>query len=217
MSDTVHMRVASIPSPSVSAEAPANGLYGAVAIGASAGGIAAMREILGALPADFPLPILIVLHLSRTQPSRLAEVLGFWSKLPVKWAQNGERALPGTVYVAPMDRHLLLSRNGRLALCDSDPLWWWRPAVDKLFESVADSMGPRAIGVVLSGALWDGTAGIAAIRKGGGSTIAQDEIGCDHFDMPASAIDVGRVDIVRSPAKIAELLNVAGGLAGNLQ
>ncbi|WP_217995443.1 chemotaxis protein CheB [Sphingomonas changbaiensis] len=192
--------------------APAPLRYGAVVIGASAGGVRVLGEILALLPADFPLPILIVLHLSRTQDSRLAEVLGYRSRLPVAWARWGERAVPGRVYVAPRDRHLLLQSNGRLALSNADPVAWWRPAVDRLFESAAAALGPRAIGVVLSGALWDGTRGIAAIREAGGVTIAQDEQSSDHFEMPAGAIDIGGADIVLPPAKIAEALQVLAGL-----
>lgn len=186
--------------------------YACVAIGASAGGVRAVGDILAALPPAFPLPILLVLHLSPRQPSRLAEVLGYRTGLSVKWAQGGERALPGTVHVAPPDRHLLFRRDGRLALCDSERVGWWRPAVDRLFESAAGAVGPRAIGIVLSGALWDGTSGMAAIRDAGGLTIAQDEQGCDHFDMPASAIDRARADIVLPPHKIVDALNVAAEL-----
>jgi len=124
----------------------------------------------------------------------------------------GEKALPGHVYVAPSDRHLLLQPNGRLALCDAAPVDWWRPAVDRLFESAAASLGPRAIGVVLSGSLYDGMRGTAAIRRAGGLTIAQSEKSCDHFEMPAAAIDWGGADIVLPPAKIAEALIVAARL-----
>lgn len=185
------------------------GRYEAVAVGASAGGVRAAGDILAALPADFPLPILLVLHLSPTLPSRLVEVLRFRTGLQISWARSGERALPGHVHVAPADRHLLLRPNGRLALCDASPRSWWRPAVDRLFESAADSFGPRAIGIVLSGTLYDGMRGMAAIRNAGGLTIAQSEKSCDHFDMPAAAIDWGGADIVLPPAKIAEALIVA--------
>lgn len=180
-----------------------------VAIGGSAGGIRAAIEIFANLPADFPLPILFVLHLSRVEPTRLADILQFRTRLRVKWAQWGEKALPGTVHVAPPDRHLLMQRNGRLALSDAEPFHYWRPAVDRLFESVAASCGANAIGVVLSGSLFDGMAGIAAIRDAGGLTIAQSELSSDHFDMPCAAIDQSRADIVLPPAKIAEALIVA--------
>jgi two-component system chemotaxis response regulator CheB len=152
--------------------------YGAVAIGASAGGVRAVGEVLAGLKADFPLPILLVLHLSRTLPSHLVEVLRFRTGLRIDWARPGERALPGKVYVAPRDRHLLLQANGRLALCDAAPEAWWRPSVDRLLESAAASLGARAIGVVLSGSLYDGMRGMAAIRRAGGLSIAQSEATC---------------------------------------
>lgn len=180
-----------------------------IAIGGSAGGIRAATEILSLLPADFPVPILFVLHLSAVMPSQLVEVLGFKTRLRVKWAQWGERALPGTVHVAPPDRHLLLQPNGRLALSDSDRVNYWRPAVDRLFESVAEVAGANSIGVVLSGSMFDGMRGIAAIRDAGGLTIAQSEMSSDHFEMPCAAIDQSRADIILSPAKIAEALIVA--------
>jgi two-component system chemotaxis response regulator CheB len=196
------------PRPELPARSPLP-LGRIVAIGGSAGGIRAAVEILSLLPADFPLPILFVLHLSALLPSRLVEVLAFKTKLRVKWAQWGERALPGTVHVAPPDRHLLLEPNGRLALSDSDRVNYWRPAVDRLFESVAAVSGGGSIGVVLSGSMFDGMRGIAAIRDAGGLTIAQSEMSSDHFEMPCAAIDQSRADIVLSPAKIAEALIVA--------
>lgn len=186
--------------------------YGAVLLGASAGGVRATGEILARLPADFPLPILLVLHLSPTLPSRLVEVLRFRTGLAVSWARSGETPLPGNVYVAPPDRHLLLGADRRLALWDSPPRARWRPAVDMLFESAASSLGAAAIGVVLSGSLHDGMRGMAAIRRAGGLTIAQSEKSCDHFDMPSAAIDWGGADIILPPAKIAEALIVAAGL-----
>jgi two-component system chemotaxis response regulator CheB len=189
------------------------GRYGVVAIGASAGGVRAIGDVLAGLKPDFPLPIVLVLHLSRTLPSHLVEVLGFRTGLAVSWARPGERMLPGHVYVAPRDRHLLIGRNGRLAMCDAAPEAWWRPSVDRLLESAAASFGPRAIGIVLSGSLYDGMHGMAAIRRAGGLSIAQSEASCDHFDMPAAAIDMGGAEIILSPAKIAEALTVAAGMA----
>lgn len=212
MSSSEHMSYASLPNAAERRLVPSHGHYRAVVIGASAGGIAALKQILSAIPPSFPLPILLVLHISRTLESRLPEVLGYCTDLPVKWAEWGERALPGTVYVAPRDRHMLLERSGRIALSDADLVGWWRPAVDRLFESAATALGDGAIGVVLSGALWDGTRGIAAIREAGGITIAQDEASSAHFDMPASAIDIGRADIVLSPAKIGEALAILAAL-----
>lgn len=191
------------------ARAPA---YDVVAIGGSAGGIQALIAVLSSLPASFPLPILVVQHLSATLPSRLPEVLGWRTSLRAKWAQDGEPLAPGTVYVAPPDRHLLVGTGRRVALSSAERAGRWRPSVDALFHSAAEVCGARAIAVVLSGVMWDGAAGVAAVAERGGITIAQDEATCDHFDMPAAALDLGRADVVLPPRKIAQALQVLAEL-----
>ena len=175
-------------------------------IGGSAGGIPALAAVLAALPADFPIPILVVQHLSAKLPSKLPVALGWRTGLRVKWAEDGEPARPGTVHVAPPDQHLLVAPGPRLALSSAERVGWWRPAVDALFRSAAEACGERVAAVVLSGAMWDGALGMIAVAKGGGITIAQDEATSAHFDMPAAALDLGRVDLVMSPRKIAETL-----------
>jgi two-component system chemotaxis response regulator CheB len=177
-------------------------------IGGSAGGIPALITLLSALPADFPVPILVVQHLSAKLPSRLPEVLGRRTDLAVKWAEDGERMGAGTVHVAPRDQHLLLRPGHRLALSSADRVGWWRPAVDTLFDSAAAAYGERVVAVVLSGAMWDGARGIASVARRGGITIVQDEATSDHFDMPAAALDLGRVDLMMSPQKIAAALRL---------
>jgi len=189
-------------------QAPA---YDVVVIGASAGGVPALVALLSAVPADFPVPILVVQHLSATLPSNLPTVLGYRTPLMVKWAEQGELLRPGRVYVAPPDRHLLVQPNGRTALSSTDRIGWWRPAVDVLFRSAAAAYGERVIAVVLSGAMWDGAKGTRAVAEAGGITIAQDEGTCDHFDMPAAALDLGRADLMMSPPKIAEALRLLAG------
>jgi len=188
--------------------APEPRSYDVVVIGASAGGVGALTKLLSALPADFSLPILVVQHISATQPSKLPEVLSYRTPLKVKWAEGGELIKPGCVYVAPPDRHLVVRPNRRIALTSAERVGWWRPAVDVLFESSAQSFGAGTIAVVLSGAMWDGAKGTAAVAKAGGITIAQDERSCDHFDMPAAAIDLGRADLTMSPSRIAEALQL---------
>lgn len=182
--------------------------YDVVAIGGSAGGISALIGVLSSLPATFPLPILVVQHLSATLPSRLPEVLGWRTPLRVKWAEHGEALAPGTVYVAPPDRHLLVGAGHRVALSSAERVGRWRPSVDALFRSAAQVCGERAIAVVLSGVMWDGAAGIAAVAERGGITVTQDEATSDHFDMPAAALDLGRADVVMPPRKIAQALQV---------
>jgi two-component system chemotaxis response regulator CheB len=167
-------------------------------------------SLLAALPADFALPILVVQHLA-SKPilsSRLPAVLGWRTSLPVKWAVHGEALTPGTVYVAPPDQHLLVSPLRRIALSSDPKIGPWRPAVDALFASAADVYGAGVAAVILSGMMWDGAKGIAAVAKAGGITIAQDEHSCGHFEMPAAALDIGHADMVMSPRDIARALQL---------
>jgi two-component system chemotaxis response regulator CheB len=179
-----------------------------VVVGGSAGGIPVLIKLLSALPAHFPLPILVVQHLSATLPSRLPDVLGWRTPLRVKWAEDGEALEPGTVYVAPPDRHLLVRPENRIALSSADRVGWWRPAVDALFLSAAEVCGARTVAIVLSGMMSDGTVGIAAVAGAGGITIAQNEATSDHFDMPAFALDIGHADLMMGPEEIIRALQV---------
>jgi len=172
-----------------------------VVIGASAGGIPALIDLLSGLSADFPFPILLVQHLSATLPSRLPEVLGYRTALRAKWAEYGEAMKPGTIYVAPPDQHLVVKPGCRIGLSSAERVGWWRPAVDVLFQSAAEIYGEHTIAIVLSGAMWDGAKGMAAVASAGGITIVQDEVTSAHFDMPAAALDVGRADVMMSPGR----------------
>lgn len=179
-----------------------------VVIGGSAGGIPALRKILSGLPADFPLPILVVQHLSATLPSRLPEVLAWRTALRVKWAEDGGPMQASTVYVAPPDQHLLVKPKNRIALSSADRMGWWRPAVDALFLSASELYGERTIAIVLSGVMWDGAKGIAAVAQAGGITIVQDEPTSDHLDMPAAALAIGHADLMMGPQAIVRALQV---------
>jgi two-component system chemotaxis response regulator CheB len=141
---------------------------------------------------DFPIPILVVQHLSAALPSQLPAVLGWRTELVVKWAEDGEPMQPGTVYIAPQNRHLLVRSGQLLALSSAARIGWWRPAVDALLDSAAEVYGAGVVAVVLSGVMWDGAKGIASVAAQGGITIVQDEVTSDHFDMPAAAFDLGR-------------------------
>jgi two-component system chemotaxis response regulator CheB len=182
--------------------------YGIIAIAASAGGFKALVELLCALREDFPVPLLIVQHLSRHAASRLPFLLGLRTGRSVKWAEAGETIAPGVVYIAPASQHLTIAPNGQLQLTSSAHVNHCRPAADPLFESVAQTFGTRAISIVLSGMMSDGARGTDMIRRHGGLTFAQDEGTSEFFDMPGAAIDLGRADIVLPPRKIAEALNV---------
>jgi len=167
--------------------------FDVVAIGASAGGVEALHAVVAALPGDYPVPVLIVQHMDPRHKSMLAGLLGRRCKLPVKQATNGERIMFGTVYLAQPDMHLIV-RGDRLVLTDTKLVHFSRPSIDLLFESVADTYGDRAIGVILSGSGFDGATGIRAIKSKGGTTLIQDPASAAHTGMPQAARATGCVD-----------------------
>lgn len=165
-----------------------------VAIGASAGGLAALSQLLGDLDSEFP-PIVIVQHLDPRHKSRLAALLARKSRKPVKEAEDGEAIARGTVYIGPPDEHLMVAK-GRIQLAHSRLIRFSRPSIDIMFGSVAAIYGERAIGVILSGSNRDGADGIAAIRRAGGITVAQDPVTAEYRIMPQASIDTGCVDLI---------------------
>ena len=164
--------------------------YRAAAIGASTGGPAAVQQVLRGLAADFPLPLLIVIHIAEPFAAALADWLDAQSPVRVRYAQEGE-ALPGfgepCALMAPPARHLVL-REGRLHLTSDPERHSCKPSVDVLFESVAAELGPQAVGCVLTGMGKDGAAGLLAMRSAGAMTMAQDEATSVVFGMPREAI-----------------------------
>ena len=176
--------------------------FGVVVVGASAGGLAALSKLLGELSVGFPAPVAIVLHLSPDHPSMLVGVLSRCTRLPVVWATEGARMSPGTVYVAPPDRHLVFQRNGDASLLDSTPVHFARPSVDLLFASAAHAFGKRTLAVILTGNGYDGSKGVAEVHDAGGVVIAQDEASSEFFSMPREAIESGGVSYVLPLASI---------------
>ncbi|HEY8599580.1 MAG TPA: chemotaxis protein CheB, partial [Thermomicrobiales bacterium] len=176
-----------------------------IVIGTSAGGVQALLELLDDLPANLPAAICIVIHIPAESPSLLPRILQRRSALPVRHAVDGERIVPGHVYIAPPDHHLLVD-PGRLRLRHGPRENRCRPAVDPLFRSAALAYGPRLIGVVLTGALNDGTAGLAIIKRLGGVTIVQDPADALFPGMPASAQRHVAVDYSLPLADIAAAL-----------
>jgi two-component system, chemotaxis family, protein-glutamate methylesterase/glutaminase len=177
-----------------------------VALATSAGGLKALIQVLSELPADFSATIVIVQHLDRRHRSWVADILSRRTVLRVKQAEQGDRLVPGTVYTAPPDYHLLVNSNGTLTLNQSALVNYVRPSADLLFDSVADSCGARAIAVVLTGAGSDGSTGIKAIKRKGGIVIVQDEATAEFSGMPSAAIRTGVVDFVLPLAEIAPAL-----------
>jgi two-component system chemotaxis response regulator CheB len=177
----------------------------AVAIIGSAGAIPALSELLAWLPATFPFPIIVAQHLSPDSPSVLPAILARRSRLAVKWAEPGEMPLGG-VYLVPRGHQLVIGANG-FAISRLAPLARsWLACPDALLLSLAQWYGAAAIGIVLSGALAAGIAGIRAILACGGIVLAQNEISSSHFEMPVGAIDLGKAELVLSPTRMAEVL-----------
>ena len=180
-----------------------------IVIGASTGGVRALKTILAELPARLPAAVLVVVHRSEQFPDHLAEILQSASALPVALAVHGEAIEAGRVYLAPPDNHLL-ARSERLEVVRGPRENGSRPAVNPLFRTAAASHGSRVIGVVLTGHLDCGTAGAGAIKAQGGFTIAQDPETAECGEMPASAIRSGAIDeILRLeaiPGRLIELV-----------
>ena len=170
--------------------------YDIVLVAASAGGLAAISTVLGALPAGFPVPVVIVQHLDPRHASMMADILGRRTSLRVEEAADGVATHPATVYVAPPGDHLLVNPGGRLSLSHSDPVHFVRPAADLLFQSGAGAFLGRVIGVVLTGTGSDSNMGVRAIHEAGGTVIVQDPTSAEFAGMPQAAIATGGVEHV---------------------
>ena len=170
--------------------------FAIVALAASAGGLHALSQVLAAIPKDFPAAIVVVQHLDPRHRSLMADILSKRTALAVKQAQEGDLLVPGTAYIAPPNRHLLVHADGRLSLSQTELVHFVRPSADLLFESTAASYREHAIAVVLSGTGSDGSMGVQAIKKMGGAVIAQDEKTAQFYGMPAAAVQTGCVDFI---------------------
>lgn len=185
-----------------------------IVVGASAGGVQALRAVVAALPADLAATVLVVLHVPAEGGSVLATVLGRDTDLDVAPATDGELLVPGTVRVAPPDRHLVVGDEGgvlRVHLAAGPRVNGHRPAVDPLFRSAARVAGPRVVGLVLSGSLDDGAAGLRRVRARGGVAVVQEPGDALHAGMPAAAVAVAGADHVLPAASIGALLAALTG------
>jgi two-component system, chemotaxis family, protein-glutamate methylesterase/glutaminase len=180
--------------------------YDIVLVAASAGGLAAISAVLAALPADFPVPVVVVQHLDPRHVSLMSDILRRRTSLGVEEATSGARVEAATVYIAPPDEHLLVTQDGRLRLSHADPVHFVRPSADLLFESGAESFPGRAIGVVLTGTGSDANMGVRALERTGGTVIAQDPESAEFAGMPQAAIATGGVDFVLSLEAIGPAL-----------
>lgn len=180
-----------------------------IVVGASAGGVQALAELAKNLPEDFPAALFIVLHLGSGRSS-LPEILNRAGSLPALHPEPGEPVVPGRIYAAPPDLHMVL-RNGAVGLLRGPKENGFRPAIDVLFRTAARAYRNRVVGVVLTGNLDDGTAGLLAIKRLGGIAVVQDPADADHPAMPRSALENVDVDHV---APLAELPGLLVDLAG---
>ena len=160
----------------------------AVAIGASAGGVQALLQILPSLPAAYPLPILIVVHVPPDRSNALVPLFQGKCQVEVKEAEDKEPASPGVVYFAPSDYHLLVEADGSLSLSSDELVNHSRPSIDVLFESAADAFGSTLAGIVLTGANGDGALGLKAVAEAGGTTVVEDPECAAAPAMPAAAL-----------------------------
>jgi two-component system chemotaxis response regulator CheB len=176
-----------------------------VVVGASAGGVEALVSLAASLPAQLPAAVFVVLHLPPTGSSALPDILSRHGPLPASHVKDGEPIEPGRIYVAPPDHHLLI-RTGHMQLARGPRENGHRPAVDPLFRSAAREYAIRVIGVVLSGALDDGTAGLVAVKSRGGLAVVQDPADALYSGMPGNALEHVNVDHVVPVAVMGELL-----------
>lgn len=189
-------------------------MYRLVAIGSSLGGMEALKVILGGLPAGFPMAVAIAQHRGADRLGDLAMLLSRYCALPVVEPDDKQAIEPGTVYLAPPGYHLIVE-PAIFALSVDEPVWFARPSIDVLFESVAEVYGAEAIGVILTGSSQDGAEGLAAIKARGGLTVVQEPAEAESRILPDAAIRAARPDRVLPIAKVASYLYLASlGQAG---
>jgi two-component system chemotaxis response regulator CheB len=176
-----------------------------IAMGASAGGLHSLSQVLAPLPADLNCAILVVQHLSPEHKSMMAELLLRRTVLRVSQGRDGDEIRPGLVLIAPPNLHLL-AEPGNIRLLRTPAVHYSRPSIDLMFNSVAASYGPRSIAVVLSGSGRDGADGLRAVKLAGGTTIAEDPSKAEFSSMPYAAIASGCVDMVLPLSKIPSVL-----------
>ncbi|ASZ10755.1 chemotaxis protein CheB [Chitinophaga pendula] len=177
-----------------------------IVIGASAGGFEAIQQLVADLPSNFNASIFIVWHMSPNVRGILPQVLNRIGKIPAAHAMDREPIRPKRIYIAPPDHHLLLEK-GRVRVTHGPKENRFRPAIDPLFRSAALTYGVRVIGIVLSGALDDGTAGLWAVKQQGGLAIVQDPADAEVSSMPDNAINAVRVDHIVPVTRIGALLD----------
>jgi len=187
-----------------------------IVIGASAGGISTLSELVKLLPEDLDAAVFVVVHIPRHSSNLLPRILSRKGVLPASSPVEGEKIERGRIYVAPPDQHMLI-KPGRIRLVHGPRENGSRPAIDPLFRTAARVYGQRVVGVVLSGTLDDGTAGLIAIKRRGGIAIAQDPDEALYAGMPTSAIEHHTVDYVLPVSEIASTLIALTSMPGSTE
>ena len=181
----------------------------AVVIGASAGAVDALSTILPVLPADYPLPVMVVVHMPPDKKSVLTDLFKNRCRVDVCETEDKEPIVPGKVYFAPPDYHVLVEPDRRLSLSSEEPVHYSRPAIDVLFESAADAFGAALLGIVLTGASSDGARGLRAVSDAGGRAIVQNPSEAQVPTMPRAALTIcpeaAVMDLVQVAAYLDEL------------
>ncbi len=180
--------------------------YEAVVIGVSAGGLTALTFILEMLPANFPLPIIVVQHRSRDERTLLEEILQTKCNISIKQADEKEQIKGGTVYLAPPDYHLLIESDHTFSLAYDAPVNYSRPSIDVLFETAASVFQDKLIAIILTGASSDGAEGIKMVKEYGGLTIAQDPKTAAFPFMPQAAINKDGIQLILGLYEIKDFL-----------
>lgn len=180
--------------------------FEAIVIGASAGGLQALKMVLSSLPASFPFPIAIVQHIAESSENFMAELLNHTSRITVKEAEDKESLCPGTAYVAPPGYHLLIEPDRSFSLSVDERINHARPSIDVLFESAAEAFDKALIGIILTGANADGAQGLKTIKEYGGLAIVEDPESAEHPAMPKAALAATTVDHVVTLERLVPLL-----------
>lgn len=181
--------------------------FEAIVIGASAGGIKALMQLLGKLPRHFRLAVVVVLHLPEIRESRLEEVFQHYAQMKVSIAEDKVRVCPGNIYFAGPGYHLLIERERTFSLSCEAPLHYSRPSIDILMTSAADAYGSSLAGILLTGANQDGAEGMAAIHQSGGLTVVQEPTEAEIAIMPQAALNLFAPDFILPLAQIERLIH----------
>lgn len=178
-----------------------------IVLGGSSGGVEALLKIIPGLAPDFAIPIVIVMHQSRSSRSSLCEVLQARTKLKVREPEDKEKILSKHIYIAPPDYHLMIEEDRTFSYTFSELVNYSRPSIDVLFESAAEAYREKLVGVLITGSNADGAAGMQHIKNKGGLTIAEDPVTADSPVMPAAAIKASKIDFVLSINETIKKLN----------